>query len=92
MGIFRSRKWAALVVALVAPFSLSGCLILPGEFISEMTVRQSGDFSFSYKGQIQLVGLANILNSEMLNEAGKAECRCFAGTSARLIMGRQWHS
>ena len=63
-----SRKWAAITVAVVAPLSLSGCFILPGEFTSEMTVRQSGDFSFSYKGQIQLVGLANILNSDMLNE------------------------
>ena len=63
MGIFRSRKWVAIAVAVVAPFSLSGCLILPGEFNSEMTVMRSGDFSFSYKGQIQLIGLANLLNS-----------------------------
>ena len=73
MGIFWSGKWAAVMVALAAPFSLSGCLILPGEFISEMTVRRSGDFSFSYKGQIQLVGLANMLNSETLSETGSGE-------------------
>lgn len=73
MGIFGSRKWAAIAVAVVAPFSLSGCLILPGEFVSEMTVRRDGDFSFSYKGQIQLIGLANLLNSGMLDENGKAE-------------------
>lgn len=68
-----SRKWAAVAVALIAPLSLSGCLILPGEFTSEMTVRRSGDFSFSYRGQIQLIGLANILNSEPLNEGGAEE-------------------
>lgn len=73
MGIFRSRKWAAIAVAVVAPFSLSGCLILPGEFTSEMTVLRNGDFSFSYKGQIQLIGLANLLNSGMMDESGKAE-------------------
>lgn len=89
MGIFRSRKWAALAVAIVAPFSLSGCLILPGEFTSEMTVRAGGDFSFSYKGQIQLIGLANILNSEMLNEAGKAEFKaaCWNDGSQNIEMG-----
>ncbi|MBL0925498.1 MAG: hypothetical protein IBJ12_13675 [Sphingomonadaceae bacterium] len=38
-----------------------------------MTVRQNGDFSFSYKGQIQLVGLANLLNSDTLGEGGEAE-------------------
>ena len=60
-----ARKWAAVAVAVVAPLSLSGCLILPGEFISEMTVRRSGEFSFSYKGQIQLLGLANLLNNTL---------------------------
>lgn len=73
MGIFRSRKWVTIAVAVVAPFSLNGCLILPGEFTSEMTVLRSGDFSFSYKGQIQLIGLANLLNSGIMDESGKAE-------------------
>ncbi len=73
MSTLWSKKWAAVTVALIAPLSLSGCLILPGEFTSEMTVRRSGEFSFAYKGQIQLVGLANILNSEMLNDAAGSE-------------------
>jgi hypothetical protein len=72
MGIW-SKKWAAGAVAVIAPLSLSGCLIMPGEFASAMTVRQNGDFSFSYKGQIQLVGLANLLNSDLAGESGKEE-------------------
>jgi hypothetical protein len=72
MGIW-SKKWAAVAVAVTAQASLSGCLILPGEFASAMTVRQNGDFSFSYKGQIQLVGLANLLNDGFLNDGGNAE-------------------
>jgi hypothetical protein len=68
-----SKKWAAIAVAVVAPLSLSGCLILPGEFASAMTVRKNGDFSFSYKGQIQLVGLANLLNNDFLSESGSEE-------------------
>lgn len=83
-----SRKWAAITVALVAPLSLGGCLILPGEFSSEMTVRQSGDFSFSYKGQIQLVGLANILNSEAFDEAGASAFKpiCWDETATDAVM------
>ena len=50
-----AKKWAAVALACAASFSLTGCLILPGEFASDMTVRRSGDFSFSYKGEIQLV-------------------------------------
>jgi hypothetical protein len=79
---FWSKKWAAVAVAVVAPLSLSGCLILPGEFVSAMTVRNNGDFSFSYKGQIQLVGLANLLNSGFMDESSKAEFKatCYSET------------
>jgi hypothetical protein len=79
---FWSKKWAAVAVAVIAPLSLSGCLILPGEFVSAMTVRKNGDFSFSYKGQIQLVGLANLLNSGFMDESSKAEFKatCYSET------------
>jgi hypothetical protein len=82
MGNIWSKKWAAVAIALVAPLSLSGCLILPGEFVSAMTVRQNGDFSFSYKGQIQLVGLANLLNNDFMGEGGKEEFKatCYSET------------
>ena len=62
------KRFAALGLAIVAPMSLTGCLLLPGEFVSEMTILKSGEFSFSYKGEIQLVGLANLLNNELEGE------------------------
>jgi hypothetical protein len=73
------KKYAAIGLAVVAPMSLSGCLLLPGEFNSEMTILKSGEFSFSYKGEIQLVGLANLLNndlegSELGTEEFEASC------------------
>jgi hypothetical protein len=73
------RKFAVVGLALLAPFSLSGCLLLPGEFTSEMTVLKSGDFAFSYNGQIQLVGLANLLNNELSGDALNSEftAACF---------------
>jgi hypothetical protein len=82
MGSICSKKWAAVAIAVIVPLSLSGCLILPGEFVSAMTVRQNGDFSFSYKGQIQLVGLANLLNSDFMGEGGKEEFKatCYSDT------------
>lgn len=67
------RKIAAIGLAVVAPFSLSGCLLLPGEFNSEMTVMADGQFAFSYKGQIQLVGLANLLNETLDGEDANTE-------------------
>jgi hypothetical protein len=67
------KKYAALGLAVVAPMALSGCLLLPGAFTSEMTVMKSGDFSFSYKGEIQLVGLANLLNNDLEGDLGTTE-------------------
>jgi hypothetical protein len=63
------KQFAALGLAIVAPMSISGCMLLPGSFNSEMTILKSGEFSFSYKGEIQLVGLANMLNNELEGEA-----------------------
>ncbi|MFC4292398.1 hypothetical protein ACFOWX_08215 [Sphingorhabdus arenilitoris] len=73
------RKYAALGLAIIAPLGLSGCLILPGEFTSEMTVMKSGEFSFSYKGQIQLLGLANMLGESLSDEGavGEFEASCW---------------
>jgi hypothetical protein len=62
------KHYAALGLAFIAPMSLSGCLLLPGEFVSDMTILKSGEFSFSYKGEIQLVGLANLLKNELEGE------------------------
>lgn len=73
------KKYAALGLAIVAPMSLSGCLLLPGEFQSEMTILKNGEFSFSYKGEIQLVGLANLLNNELEGDlaTGEFEASCW---------------
>lgn len=67
------KKYAALGLAVVAPMSLSGCLLLPGEFNSEMTILKNGEFSFSYKGEIQLVGLANLLNNDLEGTEAEVE-------------------
>lgn len=82
MGTGRIKRISFAAIATVAAFSLGGCLILPGEFDSAMTVRQNGDFSFSYKGQIQLVGLSNLLNNELLKDAGAEEFKavCWSDT------------
>jgi hypothetical protein len=74
------RKFVALGLAVIAPFSLTGCLILPGEFVSEMTVMKSGDFTFNYKGQIQLLGLANLMNDTMNGIGADASTEEFTAT------------
>jgi hypothetical protein len=34
----QAKKFAALGLAIIAPMSLSGCLLLPGQFDSELNV------------------------------------------------------
>ncbi len=74
------KRFAALGLAIVAPMSLTGCLLLPGEFVSEITILKSGEFSFFYKGEIQLVGLANLLKNELEGDelgATEFEATCY---------------
>lgn len=71
------RKFAALGLAIIAPMGLSGCLLLPGQFDSELNVMADGQFGFTYKGQIQLVGLANLINDTLDAEGTATE---FAAT------------
>lgn len=75
-----ARKYLLMTLAVIAPFSLTGCLILPGEFVSEMSVMKSGDFTFSYKGQIQLLGLANLMNDSLNGIGGSAGTEEFTAT------------
>jgi hypothetical protein len=72
-------KFARIAIICIAPMFLSGCLILPGEFVADMTVKKSGDFSFSYKGKIQLLGLANLLNNSLdaVGELSEFEATCW---------------
>lgn len=55
---------AALGVSILA---LSGCMTLPGEFTSDVTINTDGTYTFNYSGDVQIVTLAMIMA-----EAGKA--------------------
>lgn len=48
----------ALVAALA--LSLSACLLTPGKFVSALDLRKDGQFTFTYKGEISLYGIAQI--------------------------------
>jgi hypothetical protein len=44
-------KWA---LALVAPLLLTGCLLIPGKFESQLRLMNDGTYSFTYNGQMQM--------------------------------------
>jgi hypothetical protein len=86
------RKLVRFALICIAPLFLSSCLILPGDFVADMTVKKSGDFTFSYKGKIQLIGLANLMNNSLdaTSDLSEFEATCWvdqeeAGSEVKAI-------
>jgi len=49
-----------LAVAMTA-WMLTGCLLSPGKFTADMAVMRGGGFTFTYKGDIHLLGLSQLV-------------------------------
>jgi len=69
------RKTAGLWLALGCLW-LAGCMLLPGKFGSEMTVRSDGTFAFSYQGDIHLVALSKLAD-EAKSQGEFAPSTCY---------------
>lgn len=58
------RTSAAVVVALCA-LLLSACLVLPGKFAATLDLRKDGNFTYTYKGDIVILGLTKLAEMAM---------------------------
>ena len=58
-----------LLLALIAPLMLTGCLLSPGKFTSQLALMKDGSFSYSYNGEIQLLALSKL--AEMSAKEGE---------------------
>lgn len=56
--------FAALLCLLAA-----GCFLLPGKFMSELTVKRDGTFAFAYQGDIHVLALSKMGQDELAEEA-----------------------
>ena len=54
------RRVGAIAVAAVLSLALTACLLAPGKFVSTLDLRKDGRFSFTYKGQISMLGLSKL--------------------------------
>ncbi|MET0251728.1 MAG: hypothetical protein ABW203_06065, partial [Novosphingobium sp.] len=54
----------ALAVVCGASLLLAACLLAPGTFTSELNLRRDGTFSYSYKGEIVLLGLSKLAQAD----------------------------
>jgi hypothetical protein len=64
-----------IVIALLAPLLLGGCLLSPGKFTSELQLFADDQFAFTYDGEFQMLALSKL--AEMANNSDEsfvAEC------------------
>lgn len=67
------KRIAAASLAAAGALLLTGCLVTPGKFASQLTLMKDGSFGFTYDGEIQMLAL-----SEMAKMAQQAEEQFFA--------------
>lgn len=63
--------FARFLFALAVPLLLTGCLISPGKFKSDLDLNSDGTFAFSYEGEIFFLGLSQL--AQMGNKAESFE-------------------
>ena len=56
----RVRTWGSFAVAAAMAILLTGCLLLPGRFTSDLTLKKDGSFGFTYKGEIFVLALSRM--------------------------------
>lgn len=54
------RRLAAAGLALVLSVALTACFVLPGKFASTLDLRKDGRFTYTYKGEVWVMGLSKL--------------------------------
>lgn len=60
MSFISMRRVTGVVAAAAGAALLSGCFMVPGKFESEMELMEDGSFTYSYDGEITLLGLTQL--------------------------------
>ena len=60
MQISIGRKWEKLAILVCLPLLLTGCFLSPGKFTSALDLRKDGAFTFTYSGEIYMMGLSKL--------------------------------
>lgn len=60
MSTLSPRHLARAAFAAALSVLLTGCLLTPGKFTSDLTLMKDGTFSYSYKGEIQMLAFSKL--------------------------------
>ncbi|MEC8715945.1 MAG: hypothetical protein VXY04_12080 [Pseudomonadota bacterium] len=64
-----------LLIVLCAPLLLTGCLLSPGRFVSELHLLDNDRFAFTYEGEIEMLALSKLAKmAEGEEQVFEAEC------------------
>ena len=66
-----------LLFVLIAPLLLTGCLLSPGKFASQLLLMKDGSFSYSYKGEIQMLALSKLAEMGAKGEDTFTATECY---------------
>ena len=71
MTVLKTKRMAGAALLAGLSLLLSGCLITPGKFTSELVLTEENRFTFTYEGEIFFLGLSKL--AEMGNAAEEFE-------------------
>ena len=63
------KRLAAALAVVAGALLLSACLILPGKFAATLDLRKDGHFTYTYKGDIVVMGLTRLAEMAMAQKA-----------------------
>ena len=66
------RRIAAIVTSTALALLLTACFVLPGKFAANLDLRKDGHFTYTYKGDIVIIGLTKLAELAMAQKP-KAE-------------------
>ena len=61
---------------------LTGCFITPGKFTSELTILEDDQFTFTYDGEVYLLGLSSWIKAQQERDRAQREFRAYCYGSA----------
>ncbi len=75
------RRFAAITIAAGLSLLLAACLVSPGKFTAALDLRKDGSFSYSYKGEIYLLGLSKLAEMGAKDDDTFKPAACYKDTN-----------
>ncbi len=75
---FNLRRLAAAGMAAALSLLLAACLVTPGKFLATLDLRKDGTFTYTYQGEIFVLGLSELMKASQKADEPFKPAPCFA--------------